>query len=57
MSKPDPAFTCIKIKFVVNVQKRLNKGPDMFVLVKILKHSHHLLRVLHFTAILLNIRA
>ena len=56
MGKPEPALTCIKTKSVVNVQRRVNKGSDMPVLVKFLKHCH-LLRVLHFTVILLNIRA
>ena len=56
MYKSEPAFTFIKTKFVVNVQRRVNEGPDMLVLVKCLKHRH-LLRVLYLTVILLNIRA
>ena len=56
MGKSEPAFTCIKTKSVVNVQRRVNKGSDMPVLVKFLKHRD-LLRLLHFTVILLNIRA
>ena len=56
MGKSEPAFTCIKTKSIVNVQRRVNKGSDMPVLVKFLKHRH-LLRVLHFTVMLLNIRA
>ena len=54
--KSEPAFTCIKTKSVVNVLKRVNKGSDMPVLVKFLKHRYFL-KVLHFTVILLNIRA
>ena len=56
MGKSEPAFNCIKTKSVVNFQKRVNKGSDMPVLVKLLKHRH-LLRVLHFTVILLIIGA
>ena len=55
MGKSEPAFTCIKTESVVNVQRQVNKGSDMPVLVKFLK-LRHLLRVLHFTIILLNIR-
>ena len=36
MGKSEPAFTCIKAKSVVNIQKRVNKGSDMPVLVKCL---------------------
>ena len=56
MGISEPAFTCIKTESVVNVQRRVNEGPDMLGLVKFLKHRH-LLRILHFTVILLNIRA
>ena len=56
MGKLEPVFTCIKTKSVVNVQRRMNKRPDMLVLVKFLKHRL-LLRVLHFAVILLNIEA
>ena len=56
MGKSEPAFTCIKTESIANVQRQVNKGSDMPVLVKFLKHSH-LLRVLHFTVILLNIMA
>ena len=53
MGKSELAFTCIKTKSVI---RQVNKGSDMPVLVKFLKHCHFL-RVLHFTVILLNIRA
>ena len=56
MGKSEPAFTFIKTELVINVQRRVNKGSDVPVLVKFLKHRH-LLSVLHFTVILLNIRA
>ena len=56
MGKSEPAFTCIKTKSVVNVLRRVNKGSDMPVLMKSLKYRH-LLRILHFTVILLSIRA
>ena len=56
MGKSEPAFTYIETKSVVNVQRRVNKESDVPVLVKFLKHRH-LLRVLHFTVIILNIRA
>ena len=56
MDKSEAAFTCIKTKSIANLQRRVNKGSDMLVLVNFLKHCH-LLRVLHFTVILLNIRA
>ena len=52
MDKSEPEFICIKTKSIVNVHRRVNKGSDMFVLVKFLKHRH-LLRVLQFTVILL----
>ena len=52
MDKSEPAFIRIKTKSIVNVHRRVNKGSDMFVLVKFLKHRH-LLRVLQFTVILL----
>ena len=56
MGKSEPAFTCTKTKSIADVQRRVNKGPNIPVFVKFLKY-HHLLRVLHFTVILLNIRA
>ena len=56
MGKSEPAFTFIKTESVFNVQRRENKGSDMPVLVKFLKHRQ-LLRVLHFTVTVLNIRA
>ena len=34
MGKSEPAFTCIKAKSVLNVQRRVNKRSDMPVLVK-----------------------
>ena len=46
--------TCFETKSTGNVQKQVNKGFDMLVLVKFLKR--HLLRFLHFTVIMLNIR-
>ena len=55
MDKPESAFTCIKAKFVVNVQRRVNKEPDMSVLVKCLNIVT--VEPLHFTVMLLNIRA
>ena len=36
MGKSEPAFTCFKAKDVVNVQRRVNKGSDMPVLVQCL---------------------
>ena len=56
MDKSQPVFTCNKTKSKVNVQRRVNKGFDMPILKKFLKHCH-LLRVLDFTVILVNIRA
>ena len=55
MGKSESEFTSIKIKSVGIVQRQVNKGSDIPALVKFLKH-HHLLRILHFTVILLNIR-
>ena len=43
MDKSEPAFTCIKTKSIANVQRRVNKGSDMLVLVKFLKHYHLLI--------------
>ena len=56
MGKSEPQFTCIKTKSVVNVQRRVNKESNMPALVKFLK-NRYLLSALHFTVILLNIRA
>ena len=36
MGKSGPAFTCIKAKSVLNVQRRVNEGSDMPVLLKCL---------------------
>ena len=54
MGKPEPAFTCIKTKSVGNAQRRVNKGSNTPLLVKLLKHRH-LLRFLQLTVILLNV--
>ena len=40
MGKSEPAFTFIKTELVINVQRRVNKGSDVPVLVKFLKHRH-----------------
>ena len=55
MGKSEPGHTSIKMKVVGNVQRRANKGSNMPVLVKFLKGCH-LLRLLHFTVIMSNIR-
>ena len=55
MGKSERVFTFINTKSVGNVQRRVNKGSDMPALVKFLKHRH-LLRLLHVTVILSNIR-
>ena len=43
----EPAFTCIRMKLVANVQKRVNKRFEMPLMVKFLKDPH-------FTVMLLN---
>ena len=40
MGKSQSALTCVNTKFLVNIQRRVNKGSDMPVLVTFLKHSH-----------------
>lgn len=61
MGKSEPGFTYImdayiKTKSVGNFQRRANKGSNMPVLLKFIK-LRHLLRLLHFTVIISNIRA
>ena len=51
MDKSGAVFTCIKTKSKVNAQRRVNKGPDMSILVKFSEHRH-MLSVLHSTVIL-----
>ena len=47
MGKSEPEFTCINTKSVV-VQRRVNKGFEVSVLVKFLKHR----RLLRFYILL-----
>ena len=51
MGVSEPGFICIKTESIDNVQRRLNKGSCMSILVNISKHRR-LERLLHFTILL-----